>query len=64
MVSLFAPYHVHTLVGTVSSTLFLSFFLVASELDKQRLAHKLERWGVHPVCIFKDVAKPVSAACV
>jgi hypothetical protein len=31
-----------------------------SELDKHRLAYKLERWGVDAVCIMKDVAKPVS----
>ena len=27
-----------------------------TELEKQRLAHKLERWGVYPVCILKEVA--------
>jgi len=31
-----------------------------TELEKQRLAHKLERWGVHPVCILKEVATPVT----
>ena len=29
------------------------------ELEKQRLAYKLERWGVHPVCILKEVATKV-----
>ena len=32
-----------------------------SELNKHRLAYKLERWGVDAVCMMKDVAKPVSA---
>ena len=31
-----------------------------TELEKQRLAHKLERWGVHPVCILKEVATSVT----